>query len=591
MNSSIIMPSNSTKDNKNKYFTFTSNNYTSDTEKCIQSFAVLYCTYLIYGREIAPQTGTPHLQGYFILRQPSRFTTVTKRFPWGHVEKAKKCILANYRYCSKSKDYWIHADQGIAEDGRPLGVHKRSMESQSIEDAYELATQGKFIEISRKWWIKYHQEFEKAYLDAFKPEDMILSDGSISFFKNHFLWLQGPTGVGKSYHCKMIEFVLECFYTKYKAKRDLRYIPQCIMKTFKKNINKWWDNYSMEDIVVLEEMDPDRAKYMAGFLKIWCDQYTFPVEVKGSSFKSIRPKFIIVTSNYRLRDCFPNINDYEPLERRFSQINVSSTNEKINWPNLNGLKTEWDLSYHFKKEEQEKKEQLFKMMMDGVNLDIVEEPLPKVTDLFLGKKTPTIPSNDKERISQECFTPEQILEIENNYQEPPRTPPNEPGFTKEELMEMKNLDKNNSFSPFPAPPSEVTQPLTPTVILIDSEDEEEQPNKKNKGKEPATDEEEEDSSLNLNVIKDNLNYISDYIHEKEGTKKRRPFSWEEEENEQLAKIHHSEETPSKKAKYEAFRKNGGGIMKGDGTVLKKGKKKQPTMEETVYKKQYGYYQN
>lgn len=586
----VIFPNTNSKDNKNKYFTFTVNNYDSNIEKQVQSFAKIYCCYLIYGREIAPQTGTPHLQGFFVLRDPTRFSTITKRFPWGHIEKAKKCILANYRYCSKSGDFWIHADPGYSQEGKSLKLKVDQMSKQTLEEAYDLAKEGKFMEIAKKHWLKYYKEFQQIYIENKKPEDLILSNGDLSFFKNHFLWLQGPTGVGKSYHCKMIEYILDCFYTKYKNKRDIRFVQQCVMKTYKKNINKWWDNYSLEDIVILEEMDPDRAKYMAGFIKQWCDQYTFPVEVKGSSLSCIRPKFIIITSNYRLRDCFPNINDYEPLERRFSQINVTSTTDKINWPNLNGLKTEWDLAYHFKKEEMENKENLFKMMMDGVNLDIVEEPLPKLTDIYLGKKTTTVPSNN-ERITQECFTPEQILEIENNYQEPPRTPLEEPGFTKEELMDMKNLDKNNSFNPFPGPPSEFTQPLTPTVILIDSEDEEEEPKKKNKGKEPATDEEEEDSSLNLNVIKDNLNYISDYIHEKEGTKKRRPFSWEEEENEQLAKIHHSEETPSKKAKYEAFRKNGGGIMKGDGTVLKKGKKKQPTMEETVYKKQYGYYQN
>jgi len=519
------------------------------------------------------------------MRVPTRLMTLSKLLPRAHIEIARKCALANYRYCSKSGDYWIHCDPGYSEDGKPLKEKSSKMNNQTLDEAYDLAKEGKFMQISRKHWLKYHKDFEQIYMENKKPEDLILSNGSLSFFKNHFLWLQGPTGVGKSYHCKMIEFVLDCFYTKYKNSRDIRYIPQCFMKTYKKNINKWWDNYSLEDIVLLEEMDPERAKYMAGFLKVWCDQYTFPVEVKGSSLSCIRPKFIIITSNYRLRDCFPNINDYEPLERRFSQINITSVNDTINWPNLNGLKTEWDLAYHFKKEEQKRKQELFNAMMDGVNLDIIEEPLPKVTDLFLGKKTPTIPSNDKGRISQECFTPNQILEIENNYQEPPKTPPKEPGFTKEELMEMKNLDNNDSFAPFPPPPSEFTQPDTPTVVLIDSDDEDEEPPKKNKGKEPATDEYEEDSSLNLNIIKDNLNYISDYIYKKEISNKKRPLNEEEARErighygrieDQLAKIKNGEETPSKRPKTE---------------TPKKGKKKKPTMEETVYKKQYGYYED
>lgn len=576
-----------TKDNKNKYFTFVVNNYTEQDEKTVQLVALLKTVYTIYGREIG-ENGTPHLQGFLITRVPMRFQTISKLLPRAHIEIAKKCALANFRYCSKSGDYWIHCDPGYSEDGKPLKEKASKINNQTLDEAYELAKEGKFMEISKKHWLKYHKEFEQIYIENKKPEDLILSNGSLSFFKNHFLWLQGPTGVGKSYHCKMIEYILDCFYTKYKHNRDIRYIPQCFMKTYKKNINKWWDNYSLEDIVLLEEMDPERAKYMAGFLKIWCDQYTFPVEVKGSSLSCIRPKFIIVTSNYRLRDCFPNINDYEPLERRFSQINITSVNEPINWPNLNGLKTEWDLAYHFKKEEQKRKQDLFNSMMDGVNLDIIEEPLPKLTDTYLGKKAIIVPSNDNERITQECFTPEQELEIQNNYQEPPKTPPLEPGFTKQELMEMKNLDKNDSFAPFPAPPSEFTQPDTPTVILVNSDDEsEEQPKKKNKGKEPATDEDdfEDDSSLNLNIIRDNLNYISDYIYNKELPKRKHSLTEEEAMekighfgtiDDQLNRIGNDEETPSKKQR----------------TITQKnGKKKQPTMEETVYKKRYGYYED
>lgn len=39
---------------------------------------------------------------------------------------------------------------------------------------------------------------------------------------------------------------------------------------------------------------------------------------------NIRPERIAVTSNYSIRECFPNPQDYEPLERRFKQIHKST---------------------------------------------------------------------------------------------------------------------------------------------------------------------------------------------------------------------------------------------------------------------------
>eukprot|EP00833_Pecoramyces_ruminatium_P016561 jgi/Orpsp1_1/1190593/evm.model.d7180000079986.1 len=88
-------------------------------------------------------------------------------------------------------------------------------------------------------------------------------------------------------------------------------------------------------------MCPDSAKFMADKIKIWCDQYAFPVEVKQGSFKAIHPKFIIFTSNFTIRECFPDPRDYQPLERRIKEIVVTDKNQKIRWPNLNLLNREW----------------------------------------------------------------------------------------------------------------------------------------------------------------------------------------------------------------------------------------------------------
>lgn len=114
------------------------------------------------------------------------------------------------------------------------------------------------------------------------------------------LWYYGPTGTGK--FCSAREEYPEL------------YLKMC---------NKWWDNYQGEDVVLLEDFDEDHAK-LVHHLKIWGDCYPFPAEVKGGSIK-IRPKLIIVISNYKIEDIWSKKSDYEPILRRFKQVHFPET--------------------------------------------------------------------------------------------------------------------------------------------------------------------------------------------------------------------------------------------------------------------------
>lgn len=85
---------------------FTVNNYSDDDEEFIAAFAATDSVkYLIYGRETAPETGTPHLQGYVSLTKRREFNFIKAQLPQGtHIERAKGSAKQNQAYCSKGGD-------------------------------------------------------------------------------------------------------------------------------------------------------------------------------------------------------------------------------------------------------------------------------------------------------------------------------------------------------------------------------------------------------------------------------------------------------------------------------------------------------
>lgn len=109
------------------------------------------------------------------------------------------------------------------------------------------------------------------------------------------VWLWGEPGVGKSRRART-------------AYGDSLFI---------KPLNKWWDGYAGEAVVILDDVDLD-CKWLAHFLKIWADHYPFNAECKGSTM-SIRPQRIVVTSNHHPRELWSESTQlYKAVARRFS---------------------------------------------------------------------------------------------------------------------------------------------------------------------------------------------------------------------------------------------------------------------------------
>lgn len=127
-------------------------------------------------------------------------------------------------------------------------------------------------------------------------------------------WYTGPTGAGKTYHALQ------------KYGRD-----KCYMKD---PSNKWWDGYNphQHEYVILDDFDKGHAGN-GYYLKIWGDKYPFIAEIKGSAMM-IRPKKIIVTSNWAPRELWDHNNSLEPILRRFTihRFSISEMRERTRFP-------------------------------------------------------------------------------------------------------------------------------------------------------------------------------------------------------------------------------------------------------------------
>lgn len=119
---------------RSRRWTWTLNQPTAEEKallsELIESLPTSTVGYLIYGEEIAPTTGTIHLQGYLEMKQSVRMTAVKNLISQRlHLEVSKGTALQNKEYCMK--------DGIVSEGGEPANQQGSRNDLKKIQKMIE----------------------------------------------------------------------------------------------------------------------------------------------------------------------------------------------------------------------------------------------------------------------------------------------------------------------------------------------------------------------------------------------------------------------------------------------------------------------
>jgi len=244
-------------------------------------------TFVAASAEVCSTTARAHSQCYLQLRAPARLAKLKKVLPGAHWEPAMGTPAQNMSYISKESDplTW----------GTLRTLKKGGAESQASNyaDVIALAKEGQMDQLC--------EQYPREYLHRYSTIRTIWKDHQTRPPDSPWtrgVWICGPSGVGKSKMARQI-------YAHYYAKMA----------------NKWFDGYTNEPYIILDDVGPDQAKHLTYHLKIWGDRYAFVAESKNWS-RYIAPRGFIVTSQYTIGELWSDDESRTALHRRYTVISL-----------------------------------------------------------------------------------------------------------------------------------------------------------------------------------------------------------------------------------------------------------------------------
>lgn len=261
---------------KSRAFVFTLNNYDQkDLDRLCNPDGLQY-RYIIFGQEIAPTTGTRHLQGFVYFKNPRYQSGVRKLFKWWiTVSKDNKNYYKEaIEYCKKDEKFY--------EWGEPPNQGDRTDLDSIAEEIINNGARIRDIAINGNYQQLRWAETCSRYVEPpFRRDQEII-------------WIYGKAGSGKT---------------------RLVYDLEDHDNIWKWNGNKWFDGYDGHKVVLLDDYRQDVLDTV--FVLNLLDIYPMRVEVKGG-FRPLVCVKIYITCVHEPDEVF--IGAREPIEQLLRRI-------------------------------------------------------------------------------------------------------------------------------------------------------------------------------------------------------------------------------------------------------------------------------
>lgn len=246
---------------------FTLNNY--DDAVCETLLHDERFKYICYAKEVAPTTGTPHLQGYAELEKRGLASAVARWYNW-HIESRKGNQKQAIDYCKGlTEDKGNTLNPTFVERGEPAQQGSRS----DLAGARALVQSGKGLRA-----VLMETESYQAIRGA---AIMLQYFETPREWETKVMWFYGPPGSGKSRQAKELSKEKDCYW--------------------KADATKWFDGYDGHELVVFDDFR-DNWFPLSDLLTI-LDRYECRREVKGG-YRQFKPRAMIITSVFRPEELY-----------------------------------------------------------------------------------------------------------------------------------------------------------------------------------------------------------------------------------------------------------------------------------------------
>lgn len=281
-----------------------------DTDELPPSLTVrtLYCV----GWEHGDLNDTPHGQGYFefldeedqlVRVTGGRIAQLTANTAWAsaHWAVAKGNRDSNLKYCTKTGFYSTNFSwEALNKAQKNANPPRAAASSVDFQALWNTTQQLGALEAVREQpaairFFSQVQALNKAMAANATPPTQL--DGCCG------LLITGLAGTGKSHLAH--SFGVSCGGLYRKALTSHR-----------------WDGYTNQPSVLLDDMDPAQAKSEATMLKHAMDKYVFPVQRIYEAQIMIRPKLVMITSQYSAPELWTEQKTLQAMERRMWTVEL-----------------------------------------------------------------------------------------------------------------------------------------------------------------------------------------------------------------------------------------------------------------------------